>query len=175
MSINLRPLPLGGEVNEKDCGCLPGGREPAVSDPATHPTTTTSPQTLQLWRDGGLLTSLRKIGHARGEDTHAFCGWFIAGRLAHKCHTNLDRSHLMFEEAAEVHNRRPFPQCCRRVSPPRVSGLHSAYPVARQSRWFRKHDTKSARCSKGHKLKLLLAEILFLCRRAKSILNKTTL
>lgn len=65
----------------------------------------------------------------------AFCGCFIAGQLSHKCHTNLDRSHLMSEEAAEVRNRRLFAHCCRRVSP-RVWSLHSAGPVARRSRGF---------------------------------------
>lgn len=50
------------------------------------------------------------------QNTCAFCGCFIAGPLSHKCHTNLNRSRIMSEQAAEVHKRQLFPQC-RTVCP----------------------------------------------------------
>lgn len=149
MSINLRPLALGREVSEKGCGCFAEAERLRFPTPLSSPpppatttptTTTTSSQTPKLRRGEemwGLLTSLRKSENATGRASdfapRAFCGCFIAGRLSHKCHTNLDSSHLMSVEAAAVLNRQLFAHCCRRVSP-RVSSLHSAGPVARRSR-----------------------------------------
>lgn len=191
MSINLGPLALGREVSEKGCGCFPGAERlrflttPSPLHPHHHHLPS-DPEAAERREDVG-------SSHLSPESKNAterarFCGCFIAGRLSHKCHTNLDRSHLMSEEAAAVRNRRLFAHCCRRVSP-RVWSLHSAGPVARRSPGFlgestpppnpptpnRKHDPKSARRSKRRKLKSLLAGIVFPCRGAKSILNKSTL
>lgn len=137
MSINSRPLALGREVNEKGCGCFPGTERLQFPTTVAAAAATTSPQTPKLWRGEKmwrLPTSLRKAAQPQNASVfapRAFRGCFIAGGFGHKCHTNLDRSHLMSEEAAAVHNRRLFAHCCRRASP-RVWGLQQCGPCCPQ-------------------------------------------